>query len=483
MIQAAQKALLADFAPAAKGQCSGHGISRLRAIARRDALCYAPATPRKTLRNPHYQGDEAMSELKKMYTTLLRDHFPDDLRIQIGSQELVYRKRTWNLGGEVRGLRYGENPDQPAALYEQVGGELILDGVTFRGPGQGLVSALTEDHMLQAGKHPGKINLTDVDNALNILQYLSAKPTAVILKHNNPCGAAWTDMGVAEAVSRAFWADRIAAFGGTVVVNRTLDKAAAELINSFYFEVVAAPDYEPGAVEILKARKNLRILKIPGIATLSELSVAPFLDIKSLFDGGLVLQSSFINRIRAAEDFLPATAEKDGTSYIARTPSKAEAEDLLFAWAVEAGVSSNSVIFARDGATTGIGTGEQDRVGCVELTIAKARTKYADLLCYREQNMSIFELMLAARTDATRAEQLADVQNRAAEAKGGLPGSVLVSDGFFPFRDGVDLCLAQGVTAIAQPGGSLRDFEIIRAVNEATPQAAMVFTGQRSFKH
>jgi len=424
-----------------------------------------------------------MSDLKKMYTTLLHDSFPEDLRIQIGTQELVYKKRTWNIGGEVRGLRYGENPDQPAALYEQVGGGLELDGVAFRGPGQGLVSALTEEHMLQAGKHPGKTNLTDVDNALNILQYLTARPAAVILKHNNPCGAAWTDHGVAEAVSRAFWADRIAAFGGAVVVNRPLTREAAELIHSFYFEVVAAPAYEAGAVDILKSRKNLRILEIPGIARLDELSRAPFLDIKALFDGGLVLQTSFQNRIRTAGDFLPATAEKDGTSYAARKPTPKEAEDLLFAWAIEAGVSSNSVIFARDGATTGIGTGEQDRVGCVELTVTKAHTKYADLLAFKEQNMSIFELMLAARADSAKAEALADIRRRAAEARGGLPGSVLVSDGFFPFRDGVDLCMAQGVTAIAQPGGSLRDWEVIHAVNEAAPQVAMVFTGQRSFKH
>ncbi|MBI5519944.1 MAG: IMP cyclohydrolase [Desulfovibrio sp.] len=424
-----------------------------------------------------------MSDLKKMYSTLLGDSFPEDLRITLGNQEIVYKKRTWNIGGEVRGLRYGENPDQPAALYEQVGGELILDGVAFRGPGQGLVSALTEEHMLQAGKHPGKTNLTDVDNALNILQYLTAKPCAVILKHNNPCGAAWTDDGIAEAVSRAFWADRIAAFGGAIVVNRPLTKEAAELINSFYFEVVAAPEFEPGVVDILKARKNLRILQIPCIAKLAELARSPFLDIKALFDGGLVLQTSFQSRIRSAEDFIPATAEKDGVNYIARKPSAQEMSDLIFAWSIEAGVSSNSVIFVRDGVTTGIGTGEQDRVGCVELTITKARTKYADLLSFKEQNMSIFELMLAARSDSAKAEALADIRRRAEEAKGGLPGSVLVSDGFFPFRDGVDLCLEQGVTAIAQPGGSMRDFEVIRAVNEATPQVAMVFTGQRSFKH
>ena len=138
-------------------------------------------------------------------------------------------------------------------------------------------------------------------------------------------------------------------------------------------------------------------------------------------------------------------------------------------------------------ATTAIGTGEQDRVGCVDLTITKARTKYADLLSFKEQGCSIYELMLAARSSdkdgQAKAEILADIRQRSDAAKGGLPGSALVSDGFFPFRDGVDLCLAQGVTAIAQPGGSLRDYEVIRAVNESTPQAAMVFTGQRSFKH
>lgn len=424
-----------------------------------------------------------MSDLKKMYSTLLHDHFPDDLRIILGGQELVYKKRTWNIGGEVRGLRYGENPDQPAALYEHVSGGLVLDGVAFRGPGQGLVSALTEEHMLQAGKHPGKTNFTDVDNALNILQYLTKRPAAVILKHNNPCGAAWTDQGVEEAVSRAFWADRIAAFGGAVVVNRELTKAAAELISSFYFEVVAAPSFEAGAVDILKGRKNLRILEIPGIARLDELAQAPFLDIKALFDGGLVLQKSFQSRIREAADFLPATAEKDGTTYTARKPSAKEMEDLIFAWSVEAGVSSNSVIFVRDGVTTGIGTGEQDRVGCVDLTASKARTKYADLLSFKEQKQSIYELMLAARDDKAKAEALADIRARAEQARGGLPGSVVVSDGFFPFRDGADVCMDQGVTAIAQPGGSLRDWEVIRAVNERSPQVAMVFTGQRSFKH
>ncbi len=424
-----------------------------------------------------------MSDLKAMYRTIQGDPFPDDMTLRLGDQELVLRKRGWTIDGQRRGLRYGENPDQPAALYELVGGGLTLDGVAFRGPGQGLVSALTEEHMLQAGKHPGKINLTDVDNGLNILQYLTAKPAAVILKHNNPSGAAWTDEGLPTALERAFHADRIAAFGGTVVVNRPLDEDAAALVNSSYFEVVAAPEFSEAALALLRQRKNLRILRIPGLADLGTLAGQPFLDIKSLTDGGLVLQFSFRNRILCADDFLPASAQKDGSTYTARKPTAQEADDLLFAWAVEAGVTSNSVIFARDGATVAIGTGEQDRVGCVELAIHKAHTKYADLLASRELGMSLYELKLKAGNDPALAARLADIQERTRAARGGLPGSVLVSDGFFPFRDGVDVALEQGVTAIAQPGGSIRDWEIIQAVNQAGPQVAMVFTGQRSFRH
>ncbi|SKA95076.1 phosphoribosylaminoimidazolecarboxamide formyltransferase / IMP cyclohydrolase [Paucidesulfovibrio gracilis DSM 16080] len=424
-----------------------------------------------------------MSNLKDMYKTLQQDPFPREMTLRLGDKELVFRKRTWEIDGETKGLRYGENPDQPAALYEPVSGELDADGVALRGPGKGLVSAISEEHMLQAGKHPGKINLTDVDNGLNILQYLEAKPAAVILKHNNPCGAAWSDDGIATALRRAFDADRIAAFGGAIVLNRPVDMDCAQVINSAYFEVVAAPDFAPDALDELKKRKNLRIIKLPGINDLSMLGAEPFLDVKSLVDGGVIVQFSFRNRIRTVEDFLPAKAEKDGASFIARGPEKAEAEDLLFAWAVESGVTSNSVLFVKDGATVAIGTGEQDRVGCVQLAVSKAYTKYADLLAFDELGKSLFEVQLAAREDDAMADALADIQRRTAEAKGGIQGSVAVSDGFFPFRDGVDLCIEQGVSAIAQPGGSIRDHEIIQAVNEATPQVAMVFTGQRSFKH
>ncbi len=424
-----------------------------------------------------------MSDLKKMYHTLNRDSFPADLTLTIGEQTIRFAKKTWNIGGEQKGLRYGENPDQPAALYEVAESSFAMDGVAFQQGQHKLVSALTEENLIQSGKHPGKINLTDVDNGINMLQYLTAKPAAIILKHNNPCGAAWSADGLLTALTRAFTSDRIAAFGGTIVVNRTLDKDCAEFINSSYFEVIAAPDFDADALAVLTSKKNLRIIRIPALAELEKIVGTPFLDIKSLVDGGLIIQASFRNRILAEDDFLPAETVKDGTTYIARKPTSAEADDLLFAWAVEAGVTSNSIIFARDGATVSIGTGEQDRVGCVELTIQKAYTKYADRLSFVRHGLSLYELKQKAGSDQELAASLADILEQTELDKGGLPGTILVSDGFFPFRDGVDLAIAQGVTAIAQPGGSIRDWEIIQAVNESTPQVAMVFTGQRSFKH
>jgi phosphoribosylaminoimidazolecarboxamide formyltransferase/IMP cyclohydrolase len=366
-------------------------------------------------------------------------------------------------------------------LYELAQGEYSLGDAPWRSAGDGLVSALREEDFIQTGKHPGKINLTDVDSGVNILQYLSARPAAVILKHNNPCGAAWHKGGLEHALEKAFWCDRIAAFGGTVVVNSTLDKASAELISASYFEVVAAPDFESGAVELLKKRKNLRIFRLPGLARLDAMAGRPFLEIKSLTDGGLIVQRSFMNRIRSADDFIPARTEKDGQNHAARPPSEDEAEDLLFAWAVESGVISNSIVFAKDGATIGIGAGEQDRVGCVELTVFKAFSKFADRLAFRELGLSLYELRRKAAQDVSYADRLAEIERLTQESHGGLIGGVMVSDGFFPFRDGVDVALDQGIAAIAQPGGSLRDHEVIQAVNERG--AAMVFTGQRSFRH
>ncbi|MDO5536358.1 MAG: IMP cyclohydrolase [Desulfovibrionaceae bacterium] len=425
-----------------------------------------------------------MADLKNMYKTIVKETYPDTMTITLGDQTLVYRKRQWEIGGEMKGLRYGENPDQPAALYQLAEGSLTLGGISWRGPQHSLVSAMSEAQMLQAGKHPGKTNLTDVDNGANILQYLTDKAAALIIKHNNPCGAAWSDNGVGDALNKAFWCDRIAAFGGAVVVNRPFTREAAEIVASSYFEVVAAPAFEEGTLDIIKSRKNLRIMELPGLAELDKLTSSAFLDIKCLADGGLVVQKSFQNRILSNSDFIPAQAsDKEGTIYTARRPTAQEMDDLRFAWAVEAGVTSNSVIFARNGATTAIGTGEQDRVGCVELAIYKAYHKYEDMIAFQEMGLTLYDLKEKARSDAAMAEKLREVEARARADHGGLAGSVLISDGFFPFRDGVDVAMAEGITAIGQPGGSLRDWEVIKAVNEHSPQVAMVFTGQRSFKH
>lgn len=430
-----------------------------------------------------------MADLKKAYHTIQDDHFPDEMTITFGPHRLVYRKRVWKIrdddSGEVseKGLRYGENPGQEAALYELISGNLLLGDCRFIEPGRGLVSALDEGALPQFGKHPSKINLTDIDSGLNILKYLTDAPAAVIMKHNNPSGAAY-GRTLGEAFEKAYYADRLAAMGGCVVVNRLIDKELAEFINQQYFEVVAAPDYESGAVEMLKGRKNLRIVEIRALADLTSYTAARFVDFKSLQDGGIIVQQSPLNRIRTAADFLSAVAVKKGTEYhIRRPPSEKELSDLLFGWQVEQGVTSNSVIYVRDQATVGVGTGEQDRVGVAKIARDKAYEKYADGLCYRRFGLPLYQLELSVRGGERKSEDLEAVREVTRVAKGGLMGSAMISDGFFPFRDGVDVGIREGVTAICQPGGSINDFEVIEACNEAQPPVTMVFTGQRAFKH
>ncbi len=430
---------------------------------------------------------ETGTDLKKMYRTVMDDHFPAEMTIRLGETELQYRKRTWTIPGAdgtpvEKGLRYGENPGQEAALYELVAGNLTLGDCAFVQPGRGLVSCLSEEGMLQFGKHPGKINLTDIDNALNILRYLSDRPAVAIMKHNNPCGAAY-GADPAEAYERANSADRLAAFGGCAAFNVPVTTAAAEAMAANYLEVVVAPEYEAGAVEILQRRKNLRIVRIGRIDKIRDYASERFLDFKSLIDGGLVLQQSPLNRVRTVEDFLPAEhTAKDGTvTRVERAPTATEAEDLLFAWAVEQGVTSNSVLIAKDGRTVAIGTGEQDRVGVAEIAVYKACKKAADEEAFRRHGCLFFEVELKAAGGELPEEEPESIRAAVAGARAGIPGGVAVSDGFFPKRDGVDVLLREGVTAIAQPGGSLGDAEIISVCNEAG--ATMVFTGQRAFRH
>ena len=428
-------------------------------------------------------------DLKAMYRTVMDDHFPPQISISFGDQVLVYRKRAWKLpdekSGELieKGLRYGENPGQEAALYELVNGNLVLGKCQFIEPGKGLVSAISEESMIQEGKHPGKINLTDVDNALNIMRYLMEKPLAVIMKHNNPCGAAH-GKSLSDAYDKANRADRIAAFGGAVVFNRTLDRPTAEMISENYLEVVAAPDFEEGTVPILSRRANLRIIRISRIDQLASYASARFVDFKSLMDGGIIVQQSPLNRIKTAGDFTLASSEYKGKTYtIARKPTQEEYADMLFGWQVEQGVSSNSVIYVKDEVTAGIGTGEQDRVGVAEIAVYKAYTKHSDWLCFDRYKIPYKEMQLKVKAGEKDKGALKEIDKETKKAKGGLIGSTMVSDAFFPFRDGVDVGIKEGVRAIVQPGGSMRDFEVIEACNQAKPKVTMVFTGQRAFKH
>jgi phosphoribosylaminoimidazolecarboxamide formyltransferase/IMP cyclohydrolase len=209
-----------------------------------------------------------------------------------------------------------------------------------------------------------------------------------------------------------------------------------------------------------------------------------FVDFKTLMDGGIIVQQSPVNRIRSKDDFLPARATYQGKEYvIERKPTEKEFEDMLFGWNVEQGITSNSVIYVKDGVTVGIGTGEQDRVGVAEIAVFKAYTKHADALCFKKHGISYKTFELDVHHGKRSRLDLVKIDAETKEQRGGLIGSVMVSDAFFPFRDGVDVGIKEGVTAIVNPGGSERDYESIIACNEATPKVTMVFTGQRAFKH
>ncbi|HSV55881.1 MAG TPA: hypothetical protein VLH39_02085 [Magnetospirillaceae bacterium] len=413
--------------------------------------------------------------LADAYREFAADHFPSRMEVSFYDDEktrisLSFEKVEWTVEGIRRGLRYGDNPDQPAAFYRPLWANLCLAGGLEVQPDGGL---LCSAELLQFGKHPGKTNLTDVDGALGILRYLADKPACAIMKHNNPSGVAQAD-SAELAYGRAYAADRRAAFGGAVVLNRPVDTATARAIAGAYCEVVAAPDFEDGAFEILSGRRNLRIIRLPGIARLACYAPVQNIDFRTLLDGGCVVQLSFVSRIRSAADLLPAKCEHKGRSYaVARGPTERELSDMLFGWAVETGVTSNSVIYVKDGATVGIGTGEQDRVGVAEIARDKAYRKLEDLTAWERAGKPWNEL-----NDPSLREE---IRREVSAAHGGLAGSVMVSDAFFPFRDGIEVGLREGVAAVVQPGGSLRDFECIEACNEYG--AAMMFTGQRCFRH
>ncbi len=413
-------------------------------------------------------------DLKKMYRTIMDDHFPPKMEIsfvdQDNRQTLFYEKVSWTIDNIQKGLRYGENPGQEAALYKLANGNLVLGETESIQPGQYLASDI---ELLQSGKHPGKTNLTDADNSLNILRYFPDKPTVVIVKHNNPCGVARSDT-LEDAYLKANMADRVAAFGGCIAVNRAVDRATAEAIIQQYAEVVVAPDFEEGVMGIFSKKKNLRVIRIGNIERLQGFVGQRCVEFKSLIDGGIIAQWSFVPEARTRAGLKLAECEYKGKHYrIQREPTDPEYNDMLFGWLVESGITSNSVIYVKDEVTVGIGTGEQDRVGVAEIARDKAYRKLADRYC--------FELHGIPYNDLKDDDKKAEIDDKVAAEKGGLIGAAMVSDAFFPFRDGVDVGLKEGVTSVIHAGGSENDYQSIEACNEVG--ATMVYTGQRSFKH
>lgn len=295
-------------------------------------------------------------------------------------------------------LRYGENPHQKAALYRLH---------------RGGVAAGEQLH----GKELSYNNLVDLDAAWQLVQEFES-PAVAIIKHTNPCGCA-EQPSLADAYRKAFEADPVSAFGGVIACNRELDSKTASEISKLFVEAIAAPAFSDEALEILKAKKNLRLLKISPLEK-------PELVIKSI-SGGLLAQTA--DSVRLDESTLQIKT--------ARKPTPLELEALLFGWSVSKHVKSNAIVYARPGQVVSVGAGQMSRVDSVKVGAMKAVLS--------------------------------------------LEGTVVASDAFFPFPDGVEEAARHGVSAVIQPGGSVRDEEVIAAADRLN--LAMVFTGVRHFRH
>jgi phosphoribosylaminoimidazolecarboxamide formyltransferase/IMP cyclohydrolase len=321
---------------------------------------------------------------------------------------------------KIRDLRYGENPHQHAAWY------------ALRGAGGGR-AALGAAEILQ-GKELSFTNLLDLDSALRIVLEFE-EPAAVVIKHTNPCGAAVGSSAV-DAYVRAREADSLAAFGGIVAVNRPIDMAAAEAIVSTFIEAVTAPAVEEAARPVLARKQNMRV-----VTTSYQHVERAQVELRSILGATLAQETDWV-----AEAMHPWSSESmEGLRVVTkRQPSKEEWAALRFAWRICAHVKSNTVIFTDAVQTLAIGAGQMSRVDAVRTAVMKAA-------------------------------------DRAKGAARPLAGSVAASDAYFPFRDGLDAVAEAGATAVVQPGGSVRDPEVIAAADEHG--LAMVFTGRRHFRH
>ncbi len=305
---------------------------------------------------------------------------------------------------KLQPLRYGENPHQAAALYVSAGK-----------PPSGLAAA----KQLQ-GKELSYNNFVDLEAARSIAAEFH-KPAAVIIKHNNPCGTAEQD-NLRDAYLKAYACDPTSAFGGVLAFNRSVDAATAEEVAKLFVECIAAPGFDAKAKEIFAAKKNLRLLELPagGLEPERELQLKRIL-------GGMLVQQPDLGELNAAE--LKVVTQ--------RAPTSEELATMKFAWKVSKHVKSNAIVFAKDGATLGVGAGQMSRVDSVKIAVMKAQSS--------------------------------------------LQGSIVASDAFFPFPDGVEEAVKAGAVAVIQPGGSVRDNEVIAAADRLG--VAMVFTGMRHFLH
>ena len=301
-------------------------------------------------------------------------------------------------------LRYGENPHQAAALYV---------------PAERAPLGLAAAKQLQ-GKELSYNNLVDLEAARSLAAKFK-NPAAVIIKHNNPCGAAERETLV-DAYLKALACDPVSAFGGVLAFNRAVDTAAAEEVAKLFVECIAAPGFADRAKEIFAAKKNLRLLELPagGLEPERELQLKRIL-------GGMLVQQPDLGEIK----------DDDLRMVTKRAPTAEEIHTMRFAWKVAKHVKSNAIVFAKDGATLGVGAGQMSRVDSVRIAVMKAQSS--------------------------------------------LAGTVVASDAFFPFADGVEEAAKAGATAVIQPGGSVRDAEVIAAADRLS--LAMVFTGMRHFLH
>ena len=345
-------------------------------------------------------------------------------------------------------LRYGENPHQAAAVY--------------RIPGEsGGVAGARQLH----GKAMSYNNYTDTDAALRAAYDHGDAVTVAVVKHANPCGIAVSAAGdAAEAHRRAHACDPVSAYGGVIATNTTVTAAMARQIKPIFTEVVAAPAFDEEAVEILSTKKNLRLLVV-------EAPQREGYEIKQV-SGGAVIQE---------RDVLSADGDDPATWTLAAGPAADDAllAELAFAWRSVRAVRSNAVLLAHDGATVGVGMGQVNRVDSCKLAVERANTLGARSTGDAAVNGALKEKGAVGGADAS--EVLGDSSGDAAAAPERARGAVAASDAFFPFADGLQVLIDAGVTAVVQPGGSIRDDEVIAAAQAAG--VTMYLTGARHFAH